>query len=78
MYVTCDKCGEEIEIVDIYAFRGSYDEPPSFEYGFAEDHPCQETWTDKEQDDFDKKVYDSYSDECNSEPDYYYEDDIPF
>lgn len=65
MYVTCDVCGEEIEIINMSYSQADYDEPEDFDFDFAEEHPCQDNWTDKQQEDFDAKVYEAYHDDIH-------------
>ena len=71
MYIDCPKCGEEIDVIITSRGRsGGYFEPPEpAEYDFAEEHPCQSTWTDKEQEIFDNRVWDAME-ERYLEPDW--------
>jgi len=72
MFITCPKCEEEIDvIITSFGSQGSYFEPPEGgEYDFDKEHPCQATWTDAEQDEFDNLVW-SLAEESRNEPDWF-------
>lgn len=71
MFIECPKCQVEIDVSVHRGHQGSYFDPPEpDEYDFEEEHPCAETWTDAEQEIFDKRVADAMED-YNSEPDWF-------
>ncbi len=64
--VECPICKEEIEITNISYFRGSYDEPESFDYEFVHEHHDFEDLTVNQQKAFDLKVYNTYIDSIDN------------
>ena len=61
MFIECPSCLDEIDVRITSSGRsGGYFEPPEpAEYEFESEHPCADSWTDKEQEIFDNRVWDA-------------------
>lgn len=70
MNVECPVCHEEIDVRVTSFDRGSWFQPPDFDYEFIEEHECQANWDNDTQEIFDNMVYDRFIEDRYSGNDY--------